>query len=206
MLENLRTRLYNDNTAIRFDTSGGSLGTTSQTWSVLTYGAHTIYAHDSFPSPSNLETYGYLYNWYAAKGIATAGSTTYKNICPTGWHVPTDSDWSKIVKFIDSGADTTSTSSTQSTSAGNKLKKYDALWRINTGTNDFLFSAIPGGYRDDDGTFWYVRDNAVFWSATQNDNFSSFAWGRFLEASNGDMSRYSTLWKLRGHSVRCLRD
>ena len=90
--ENLRVRRYNDGTEIRFNNSGGSGGTTSETWSVLDYGAHTIYANDSLASPSKLATYGYLYNWYASKGIATAGSTTYKNICPTGWHVPTNTE------------------------------------------------------------------------------------------------------------------
>jgi len=90
--ENLTVRRYNDGTEIRFNNSGGSGGTTSETWSVLDYGAHTIYANDSLASPSKLATYGYLYNWYASKGIATAGSTTYKNIYPTGWHVPTNTE------------------------------------------------------------------------------------------------------------------
>jgi hypothetical protein len=92
--ENLRVRRYNDGTWIPFDNSGGPGGNGSgQTWSSLTYGAHTIYGHDSTATTGNLAVYGYLYNWYAVKGIATSGSTTYKNICPTGWHVPTDTEW-----------------------------------------------------------------------------------------------------------------
>jgi hypothetical protein len=92
--ENLRVRRYNDGTWIRFDNSGGTGGNGSgQTWSSLTYGAHTILGHDSTATTGNLAVYGYLYNWYAVKGIATSGSTTYKNICPTGWHVPTDTEW-----------------------------------------------------------------------------------------------------------------
>jgi hypothetical protein len=64
MAENLRTRLYNDNTEIRFDTSGGAGGSTSQTWAGTgrNYGAYTIYANDSTANPSNLTSYGYLYN------------------------------------------------------------------------------------------------------------------------------------------------
>jgi hypothetical protein len=92
--ENLRVRRYNDGTWIPFDNSGGPGGNGSgQTWSSLTYGAHTIYGHDSTATTGNLAVYGYLYNWYAVKGIATSGSTTYKNICPTGWHVPSDTEW-----------------------------------------------------------------------------------------------------------------
>ncbi len=207
MQENLRTRLYNDGTEISFNKSGGSDGVTpSQTWSVLTYGAHTIYANDSVASPSNLTTYGYLYNWYAAKGVSTSGSTTYKNICPTGWHVPTDYEWNKLVKFLDSGADTTGTS-TQSTIAGGKMKSSGTTyWNSpNTGADNASgFTALPGGYRDIDGSFYDIRDNAFFWSATELG--SNNAWGRDLYSSNGDVDRGLSYDKSLGASVRCLRD
>jgi uncharacterized protein (TIGR02145 family) len=202
---NLRVRRYNDGTEIRFNNSGGSGGTTSETWSVLTYGAHTIYANDSTTTtPSNLTSYGYLYNWYAAKGIATALSTTYKNICPTGWHVPTDSDWNKLIKSIHSGADTTGTP-TQSTTAGGKMKSTSLLWTSpNTGAdNTSGFTVLPGGFRDDNGSFNYIRGFAFFWSATEFD--SSYAWYRYLYYSNSDVLRYNYV-KSVGASVRCLRD
>ena len=61
MAENLRVRKYNNGTEIRFDKSGTSTGSVSQTWSVLTYGAYTLYAHDSVTTPSsNLSNYGYI--------------------------------------------------------------------------------------------------------------------------------------------------
>jgi uncharacterized protein (TIGR02145 family) len=211
MQENLRTRLYNDGTEIRFNNSGGSDGVTpSQTWSVLDYGAHTIYANDSVASPSNLTNYGYLYNWYAAKGIATAGSTTYKNICPTGWHVPTDSDWNKLIRSIDSGADTTGTN-IQSTTAGGKMKSTGdntagtGLWNSpNTGADNASgFTVLPGGYRSDvGGSFEYISNLALFWSATES---GSTAWFRYMYSSNSDVYIADTN-KSSGASVRCLRD
>jgi uncharacterized protein (TIGR02145 family) len=205
---NLRVRRYNDGTEIRFNNSGGSGGTTSETWSVLNYGAHTIYANDSLASPSNLTTYGYLYNWYAAKGIFRTGviaSTDTLNICPTGWHVPTDSDWNKLVKFIDSGADTTVTV-TQSTTAGTLMKKNDALWTTNTGTNTSGFSGLPGGYRNNFGSFGNISSSAFFWSATAYA--LNFAWLRSLSGSSGDVNRLNSAVtsKFGGASVRCLRD
>ena len=212
MQENLRTRLYNDGTEISFNNSGGSDGVTpSQTWSVLTYGAHTIYANDSVASPSNLSNYGYLYNWYAAKGIATAGSTTYKNICPTGWHVPTDSEWNKLVKFLDSVADTSSTSSTQSTIAGGKMKSTGnntagtGLWDSpNTGADNASgFTVLPGGFRNSAGSFYNFRGDAVLWSATEYA--TSYARSRNLTSNNGNVIRNSYS-KSVGASVRCLRD
>jgi uncharacterized protein (TIGR02145 family) len=217
MQENLRTRLYNDGTEISFNNSGGSGGTTSETWSGLTYGAHTLYAYDSLTTPSsNLSNYGYLYNWYAAKGIATAGSTTYKNICPTGWHVPTDSDWNKLIKSIDSVADTSSTSYTQSTTAGGKMKSTGnntagtGLWNSpNTGADNASgFTALPGGYRDGSGvgSFDDIRAFAFFWSATEG-GFSSFvAWGRFLYGGSSVVNRSNYYDKSFGASVRCLKD
>jgi uncharacterized protein (TIGR02145 family) len=205
---NLRVRRYNDGTEIRFNNSGGSGGTTSETWSVLNYGAHTIYANDSVASPSNLTTYGYLYNWYAAKGIFRTGviaSTDTLNICPTGWHVPTDSDWNKLVKFIHSGADTTGTV-TQSTTAGTLMKKNDALWTTNTGTNTSGFSGLPGGYRNNFGSFGNISSSAFFWSATAYA--PNFAWLRSLSSSSGDVNRLNSAVtsKFVGASVRCLKD
>jgi uncharacterized protein (TIGR02145 family) len=198
MQENLRTRLYNDGTEIRFDKSGTTAGTVSQTWSGtgLNYGAYTLYAHDSVATPSsNLINYGYLYNWYAVKGIITDGGTSTKNICPTGWHVPTDAEWTTLETYLDNEAPTGS--------VGRKMKKYDALWTTNTGTNTSGFSALPGGFRDTDGSFNMVRNFAFFWSASEND--SSFAWRRLLDANNGSVSRYFNNRSV-GASVRCLRD
>jgi uncharacterized protein (TIGR02145 family) len=204
---NLRVRRYNDSTEIRFNNSGGSGGTTSQTWSVLNYGAHTIYANDSVASPSNLTTYGYLYNWYAAKGIANAGSTTYKNICPTDWHVPTDGEWTSLIQFI---VPTETISATvigsQSLTAGGKLKSTSTtLWQTPgfPGPDNYGFSALPGGGRNDVGSFSSIRDNAFFWSATEDG--SNDAWRRSLSNANSNVSRrdYS---KTSGFSVRCLRD
>jgi uncharacterized protein (TIGR02145 family) len=191
MQENLRTRLYNDNTEISFNNSGGSDGfTPSETWSVLNYGAYTISANDSVASPSNLTTYGYLYNWYAAKGIATEGSPIYKNICPTGWHVPTVVEWTTLTDYL--GSD-----------AGTLMKKNDALWTTNTGTNTSGFSALPGGFRRVDGSFNFISSLAFFWSATEDA--SSNAWLRSLGSNSGSVFR-DTDSKSSGASVRCLRD
>ena len=192
--ENLRTRRYNDGTEIRFDNSGGTEGSTSQTWATgRNYGAYTIYAHDSLANPSNLTSYGYLYNWYAAKGIATAGSTTYKNICPTGWHVPTDAEWTTLTTYLRGNP-------------GTQMKKNDALWSTNTGTNTSGFSALPGGTRSSAGSFEYIREYAFFWSATESDNYTFYAWFRYLSSGIGNVIRDDSNRKSVGASVRCLRD
>jgi uncharacterized protein (TIGR02145 family) len=140
-----------------------------------------------------------LYNWYAA--------TDSRKLCPTGWHVPTDSDWNKLVKFIDSGADTSYTTSNQSTTAGGKMKSTSTLWNTATpprpGTDNFGFTALPGGYRSSCGGFDRVRGQAFFWSATEFN--SSGAWYRLLKNAYRDVDRLETN-KSVGASVRCLRD
>ena len=203
--ENLRVRRYSDGTEIRFDKSGTSTGSVSQTWAGtgLNYGAYTLYEHDSVATPSsNLSNYGYLYNWYAVKGIFTAGviaSTDTLKICPTGWHVPTDTDWTDLTTYLGGEINT-----------GGKMKSTGdnsvgtGLWSSpNTGANNTSgFSALPGGFRTLVGKFFYIRDYAQFWSATQN---SDNAWGRNLNTNDGDVFRYSS-GKSWGASVRCLRD
>jgi uncharacterized protein (TIGR02145 family) len=213
LVTNLRVRRYNDGTAILFNASGGS-GGSSSTWTNLTVGAHTIYNHDSTSSPSNLATYGYLYNWYAAKGVTVSGSTTYKNICPTGWHVPSDSDWNKLIKSMDSGADTSSTSSslsTQSSTAGGYLKSTGnntlgtGLWTSpNSGAdNSSGFTALPGGFRSNNGDFSGIEDSTRFWSSTAYQ--SDKGWNRELSTDDTNVLKRSSNMPI-GASVRCLRD
>jgi uncharacterized protein (TIGR02145 family) len=189
--ENLKVTKYNDNTLISLDASGGP-GGTSGTWAATT-GAYTIYGNES-STGANATNYGFLYNWYAAKGIATAGSTTYKNICPTGWHVPTDAEWTTLTDYL-GGVSV----------AGGKMKSTSSLWNSpNTGAdNTSGFTALPGGYRSNVGSFNNVRNNAFFWSATEN---GSNAWYRYLGFNNGLVNRNGNLSKSVGASVRCLRD
>jgi uncharacterized protein (TIGR02145 family) len=192
MKENLRVRRYNDGTEIRFDATGSS-GGVSATWQNLSVGAYTIYAHDSTATPSNLTSYGYLYNWYAAAGIVTPGGAPTKNICPTGWHVPTDTELTTLTTYL--GGTTT---------AGTVMKKNDALWLTNTGTNTSGFSALPGGFRYNNGGFSLIRGYAYFWSATAG--VSPYAWGHYMGGTNGNVYRDSYDDKAIGGSVRCLRN
>ena len=170
-----------------------------QTWGGLTYGAYTIYGHDSSATTGNLAVYGYLYNWYAVKGIATAGSTTYKNICPTGWHVPTIFEWDTLSNRL--GGNSVS---------GGKLKSTSSLWSSQSSgaDNSSGFSAIPGGSRIHNGGFDIIRTYAVLWSATESD--INYAWYRFLNYYSDVLYRESNLYpdnkKSLGASVRCLRD
>ena len=196
--ENLRVRRYNNGTAILFDAIGGS-GGSSSTWQNLTIGAHTIFAHDSLATPSNLTKYGYLYNWYAAKGISTGGvilANDTLRICPTGWHVPTDTEWTTLTTEL--GGESV---------AGGKLKSIGTVSYWNSpnegATNSSGFSALPGGYRIKDGSFNNLSNSAVFWRATEVN--ANNAWSSRLEHNSDDVSRISYEKQL-GASIRCLKD
>jgi uncharacterized protein (TIGR02145 family) len=150
MSENLKTSRYRNGGSIPY-----VLGNAA--WAALTTGAWSNYVHDAANDP----IYGKLYNWYT-----TLGDT----LCPTGWGVPTDAEWTILTTYL--GGESV---------AGGKMKSIGtAYWSSpNTGaTNESGFSVLPGGYRNSDGSFYDVRGSAFFWSATENDN--SFAWYRFL--------------------------
>jgi uncharacterized protein (TIGR02145 family) len=200
---NLKVTKYDDGTAIPDQTSISP----SSNWGTLQTGARTDYTGATgIPSGQTyVSTYGYLYNWYAVKGIATAGSTTYKNICPTGWHVPTDGEWTSLIQFtVPTETVSATVNGIQSLNAGGKLKSTSTLWNTATPeTDNFGFTALPGGYRNIDGSFYDIRNNAFFWSAAESG--SGDAWGRLLYDGIGFVNRDSAS-KSVGASVRCLRD
>ena len=184
--ENLKTTKYNDGTLIPNVIDNSK-------WGALTTGAYCDYDN----TPANSTTYGRLYNWFAvdnnsATKIASNGG---KNVCPTGWHVPTDVEWTTLTTSL--GGESV---------AGGKLKETGtAHWLSPNGaTNETGFTALPGGYRFDIGTCSYVGSRGFWWSSTEYS--TTYAWDRSMGYSFASVSRSSTDAKRSGISVRCLRD
>jgi uncharacterized protein (TIGR02145 family) len=197
--ENLRVTKYDDGSTIPLDNTGSTSGT-SGTWAVTT-GAMSVYANNT----SNVSDYGYLYNWYAA--------TDSRKICPLGWHIPTDAEWTDLLKTVDNTVTVPAPSTVgfQSTSAGARLKSTGTtFWTSqSTGTdNSSGFTALPAGFRNTDGTFRDIKNGAFFWSSTENTSVSSTdAWSRMLFHNNNSVIRdYSDFKKTVGGSLRCLKD
>ena len=190
--ENLKVTKYNDNSAIPLEATG-SINGISTKWQTLTNGSYSIYANE-ISTGTNATIYGFLYNWYAAKGIATIGSNNFKNICPIGWHVPTDGEWTILTNFL--GGDV----------AGGKMKQSGTtLWNApNTGAdNSSGLSVLPAGSRNSDGSYYGIRSNAFFWSSSEDGN--NYGCYRNMILNNSNVSRYIN-YKSAGASVRCLRD
>ena len=163
-------------------------------WSNLSTGAWCYYNNNS----SSGATYGKLYNWYAVAGIHDADpNTPNKVLAPTGWHVPTDSEWATLTTFL--GGDSV---------AGGKMKATGTtLWTTNTGaTNSSGFTGLPGGFRLWSGTFNVIGVNGYWWSSSEYVIATTRAWNCILKSSDGTATRANNDTKKFGFSVRCLRD
>ena len=164
-------------------------------WANLTTGAWCYYNND----PANGEVYGKLYNWYAVAGIYDAASlndtTLRKQFAPTGWHVPSDTEWSTLNTFL--GGDSV---------AGGKMKETDVTHWLSPNadaTNSSNFTALPGGSRYSNGSFDFFGSNGYWWS-TSEDGIAN-AWSRVLRYYNGNADGYN-YEKLHGFSVRLIKD
>lgn len=163
---------------------------------------------------ANYQTYGVLYNWNAAMGRVASSSTTFlydwvvaitgtdsdtatpsdfQGVCPSGWHLPTDAEWTTLSKYVGNNNGTEEIAVSLKSSSG---------WENNTnGSNQFGISTLPSGYRFSVPEFDSLGTQGFWWSATlEND---SSAWIRDLN----DTSNFDKSFKHRdyGLSVRCIQ-
>ncbi len=148
-------------------------------------------------STANYATYGVLYNWPAAMA-SSAGSATnssaVQGVCPAGWHLPSDAEWTELTDYLGGIA-----------FAGGKLKEIDTtLWESpNAGaTNETGFTALPGGRRDSSGAFEFLGSNGYWWGASDVSTIFALYWTIYYSNSNVFRMRGN---KETGFSVRCVR-
>lgn len=179
MSENLDVSHYNDGTAI-------PLVNDPHKWVDLTTPGYCYYGNTFQDTITYKAIYGALYNWY----VVNTG-----NLCPTGWHVPSDAEWTNLSTFLGGEA-----------IAGGKLKERGTTyWRYpNRGaTNESGFTGLPGGNRIYYGAFSQIELNGFWWSSTESD--STNAYYRSLDYFSTKLYRY-ILMKRDACSVRCLKD
>jgi uncharacterized protein (TIGR02145 family) len=137
---------------------------------------------DEAKSKNNYKTYGVLYNWAAAK-IA----------CPPGWHLPFSFEWERLIAFLGSHS-----------VAGGKMKALEEWANVNIGASNVSgFSALPGGNKENLGSFQNLNVRGNFWSAsdTEDDQANFY----LLKHYNASISK-GILGKYCGLSVRCIRN
>jgi uncharacterized protein (TIGR02145 family) len=152
---------------------------------------------------NNCNTYGGLYQWDEAMQYSAIEGA--QGICPSGWHLPTDAEWCTMTQYLDPTVNCGITG-WSGTNAGGKMKETGvAHWASpNTGaTNSSGFTALPGGNRNNNGTFSDLAGTAQFLSSSQVG--SSGEWGRYLNSLSGSVYRYTGI-KTYGYSVRCIKD
>ena len=164
-------------------------------WKNLTTGAWCYYNND----PAIGAIYGKLYNWYAAVGIYDEASLENpdlrKKLAPTGWHVPTDDEWTELTTCL--GGENV---------AGAKMKVTGtALWQIpnTSATNESGFTALPGGYLYSGGSFNFMRYLGYWWCISEYNTY--LARTRDMYYHDGYANRNFEP-KDSGFSVRCVKD
>jgi uncharacterized protein (TIGR02145 family) len=205
MAENLKTTKYMDGNAVPNVTDGTE-------WSKQTTPAFCWYNNDSV---TNSKIYGALYNWHTVKT---------GDLCPSGWHVPTDSTWSELEIYLqnngynyDGSFDTDDDPSTNNYTA--KSLAAFILWNSSNkeggvGNTDYPsyqnktgLSILPSGRRSfeggDFGGIGIMGNWGGCWTSTEDN--STKAWYRSLYYSNKSVHR-STTFKQAGFPVRCVRD
>jgi uncharacterized protein (TIGR02145 family) len=202
MAENLKTTKYNDGTAIP-NIAGDA------TWDAATAGAYCDYNN----TQANSTTYGRLYNWYAVDNNSTTrvASNGGKNVCPTGWHVPTDAEWTTLTDYLtnngygyeSSGSDIGK--SMAATFGWNTNPTAGNIGNDQASNNSSGFSGLPGGYRNvNTGRFFFgMGFGGYWWSSPALD--ASSTWNRALFLNFPNVYRYNSN-KTMGQSVRCLKD
>jgi uncharacterized protein (TIGR02145 family) len=133
--------------------------------------------------------YGKLYNWYAVNHL--------DGLCPSGWHIPSMSEWYSFVTLIGG----------ESIGGGRMKATGTSEWQSPNllATNQTNFSALPGGRRDWDNNYYWKGETAYFWSSIENGE--SYASAFLLFHYNGQAYfSYSGDFKIDGMSVRCLKD
>jgi len=110
-------------------------------------------------SQNRCSTYGRLYNWSTAMNGAassTAVPSGVRGICPSGWHLPSDAEWTLLENAVGG-----------SSVAGTKLKATSGWYNNGNGTNEYGFSALPGGGGYSGGSFKDVEGSGNWWSSTE---------------------------------------
>lgn len=178
MAENLRTQKYRN---------GDPIGTTNSSY--VWAQDYPKYVWATMNDESLVPTYGRLYTWYAA--------TDSRNICPNGWHLPTDDEWKTLITFL--GGESV---------AGGKLKEVGTHNWLSTNdgaTNSSGFTALPGGWRSPDNTFWAFRFGCLYWSSTLDTSYNAWFFNMnyndsIIKRNSGNKSVFA------GYSVRCVKD
>jgi len=188
MAENLKVTRYNNGDSI-LNLTNAADWENSSTGSVCSY--------NNYGYTSNV--YGRLYNWYAIEDT--------RKIAPSGWHIPSDSEWKKLEINLGMSPTEASQYGYRGTGIGGNLKSDGIQWASpNTGATDSVgFSALGSGLRIPNGSFVALLFSGIFWTSSEYEFNNSYAIYRGLHYDTSAINR-STDYKQYGFSIRCVKD
>jgi uncharacterized protein (TIGR02145 family) len=172
MAENLKVTKFNDGKSISLITDGKVWGETSTP-------AYCWYDNDSLTYKND---YGALYNWFT---VSTG------KLCPSGWHIPSIQEWGSLTGYLYQNA-------------GGKMKEAGTNHWFNFdkfASNESGFSALPGGWRTDNDTFFGLGEAGYWWSSSEDNPLSAWHFDVF-----GNSYTSTIMVKEYGCSIRCLKD
>jgi uncharacterized protein (TIGR02145 family) len=195
MNENLKVTHYQDGSPIENIIS-------KTEWRNSSSGALCDYNND----PLNQEIYGKLYNWFALEDS--------RNICPTGWHIPTHQETNELELYLIENGYNYDGGTYNNALAKSLASGYG--WQSSSdfgvpGNTDYPakinasgLTVLPGGYRDKNGVFHYAGSSGFLWDLGGDYN-DTLAWYRNIDFRSVEAERF-TASKLCGMSVRCIKD
>ena len=208
MRENLRTTSYADGTPIGHG-NGASLDT-----------AYWYYPMDD---AANKPNYGLLYNWPAVvRGVtgSAANPSGVQGICPDGWHVPSDAEWTQLTDYVSSYS--------EYVCSGNNINIAKSLvstvgWNLSSINNPCLagndtpatnnttgFGALPAGYGNDDYTNEFIYGglgyNTAFWTSTIAEVSYDPVYYRLFHFNLAEIIRNYDYGYQSANAVRCVHN
>jgi uncharacterized protein (TIGR02145 family) len=167
----------------------------TQTWMAENLNYNVSGSKCSGNSEANGEKYGRLYDWETAK-----------TVCPSGWRLPNDDDWDKLISYVESnsGCKECAGRLLKATSGWDDWAHYNdpSITESGNGTDDYGFSALPGGLGSGNGYFGKVGSDGYWWSASEYDSYSAYYRGMYYDEN----VIYNKVHKSLSQSVRCLQN
>ena len=188
--QNLNTSQYSNGDSLATDIS-------IPMWNGTTNGACDAYGFSSI----NANTYGLLYNWHAV--------TDPRNLCPTGWHVASDSDWKSAEIGHGMTPEEADLTNFRGSPAGSRFKASHSNSPSWNGTDSLHFGGLPGGWRNENGSFSGLGTSAAWW--TNSGYGCCYAQYRIMTTNEDRVFRNNLYYYFFGRassglSVRCVKD
>ncbi|MCR4872733.1 MAG: fibrobacter succinogenes major paralogous domain-containing protein [Bacteroidales bacterium] len=166
---------------------------------------------------NNVKIFGYLYNWPAVmhgSSSSNASPSGVQGICPDGWHVPSDTEWTQLTDYVSSkdyyvyGSNNTYIAKALASISAWKRASDEGRPGKNPNANNATgFSALPAGHYSEIPPDHYgcinFGEDALFWSATEQSEGSAYYRGIYYDYPSVKSGYYD---KFSGYSVRCVRD